>query len=303
MSVRALPGRAETISDGVIRRTRAQRVLRQVKRRPIETAGLLVILGVVFMAVFADVIAPSNYAAQDFASRLQPMSAQHFFGTDSLGRDVFSRIIYGARTSMMASTMGVLISGLIGGLLGITSGYAGGWFDLLEQRVTDSIRSVPLLLMAMILIIALSGRLPSLFLVSLALGLIGATTINRVVRGSTLAVKESPYVEAATSLGASGVRVVLRHIFPNVLAPLIVACSIQFGAFITAEAALSFLGLGVQPPMPSWGGMLSADGRAFFLRAPWLAIFPGVAISLTVLATNLVGDALRDILDPRQRGS
>ena len=300
MSVRALPGRAETVSDGVIHLTRKARTVRLVRRRPIETLGLLIILSVVFMALFADLIAPAGFAAQDFASRLMGPSGAHFFGTDSLGRDVFSRIIYGARTSMMASSAGVLISGTLGGVFGVSSGFIGGKFDLTLQRITDSIHSVPLLLMAMIIIVALGA---SLFNVSLALGLIGATTVNRIVRGSTLAVKASPYVEAATSLGATPSRIVARHILPNVLAPLIVVSSIQFGAFITAEAALSFLGLGVPPPMPSWGGMLSADGRAFFLKAPWLAIFPGVAISLTVLATNLVGDALRDILDPRQRGS
>jgi len=300
MSVRALPARPETVAGGVPQLSRKYRAWRLVKRRPIETVGLLIILNVVFMAIFADVIAPAHYAAQDFVVRLQGPSTAHFFGTDSLGRDAFSRVVYGARTSMMASSAGVLISGTLGGLLGLTSGFVGGKFDLTLQRITDSIHSVPLLLMAMIMIVALGS---SLFNVSLALGLIGATTVNRIVRGSTLAVKASPYVEAAISLGASSPRVIGRHVFPNILAPLIVVSSIQFGAFITAEASLSFLGLGVPPPMPSWGGMLSADGRAFFLNAPWLAIFPGIAISTTVLATNLVGDALRDILDPRQRGA
>lgn len=302
MSVQAAP--AGAISSSLpAQRSFASRFLRQARRRPIESAGGLVLLLVVVLALFAGFIAPFDYAAQDFGARLEGPSAAHFFGTDSLGRDVFSRIVWGARTSMLASTSGVFLSGVVGALLGVSSGFFGGKYDLVLQRVTDGIHSVPLLLLAMLLVVAIGNKLPSLLTVAIALGLVGSTTVNRVVRGSTLAVKAMPYVEAATSLGATSTRIVRRHILPNVMAPLIVALSVQFGAFITAEASLSFLGLGVQPPMPSWGGMLSAEGRSYFKQAPWLAMFPGIAISLTVLAANLVGDALRDVLDPRQRGS
>lgn len=303
MSVQAAPVDASAASTLPAQRSFAWRFMRQVRRRPIESAGGIVILSVIIFAAGAGFIAPYDYAAQDFAARLQGPSWAHFFGTDSLGRDVFSRVVYGARTSILASTSGVLLSGVVGGLLGVSSGFLGGKFDLVLQRVTDGIHSIPLLLLAMLLVVAIGSKLPSLVTVAIALGLVGSTTVNRVVRGSTLAVKAMPYVEAAISLGASSPRIVARHVLPNVMAPLIVALSVQFGAFITAEASLSFLGLGVQPPIPSWGGMLSAEGRSFFKQAPWLALFPGIAISLTVLAANLVGDALRDVLDPRQRGS
>ena len=303
MSAQAAPVGASISSTAPAARSRTSRVLRQIRRRPIESVGGVILILVVLTAMFAGFIAPFDYAAQEFGARLEGPSGAHFFGTDSLGRDVFSRVVFGARTSMLASTSGVLLSGIMGALLGVSSGFLGGKFDLVLQRVTDGIHSVPLLLLAMLLVVAIGSKLPSLLTVAIALGLVGSTTVNRVVRGSTLAVKAMPYVEAATSLGATSQRIVLRHILPNVMAPLIVALSVQFGAFITAEASLSFLGLGVQPPMPSWGGMLSAEGRSFFKQAPWLALFPGVAISLTVLAANLVGDALRDILDPRQRGS
>ena len=303
MSVQAAPIGASISSNLPAQRSRWSRFMRQVRRRPIESAGGIVLVLVVFTAVAAGFIAPFDYAAQEFGVRLEGPNAAHFFGTDSLGRDVFSRVIYGARTSMLASTSGVLLSGILGTMMGLSSGFLGGKFDLVLQRVTDGVHSIPLLLLAMLLVVAIGSKLPSLVTVAIALGLVGSTTVNRVIRGSTLAVKAMPYVEAATSLGATSTRTVMRHILPNVMAPLIVALSVQFGAFITAEASLSFLGLGVQPPIPSWGGMLSAEGRSFFKQAPWLAIFPGVAISLTVLAANLVGDALRDVLDPRQRGS
>ncbi|MSQ31478.1 MAG: ABC transporter permease [Dehalococcoidia bacterium] len=282
------------------RKTRSERIWRLIRRRPVDAIGAVFVLFTIFTAIFADAMAPTGYAEQDFASRLMAPSAAHWFGTDSLGRDVLSRIIYGARTSMVASTIAVVVSGVLGGVLGVTSGFFGGRFDLVVQRICDSFDTVPLLLMAMLLIVAFGG---SLINVALALGLVGSMRVNRVARGSTLSVINTPYLEAAVSLGATSNRLMWRHILPNVMAALIVTLSIQFGGFIIAEAGLSFLGLGVPPPYPSWGGMLSADGRAHFLRAPWLAIAPGIVISVTVLATNLVGDAMRDILDPRQRGA
>ena len=282
------------------RTTRSERILRLIRRRPLDAIGAVFVVATVFTAIFADLISPFGYAEQEFSVRLMGPSTAHWLGTDSLGRDVFSRIIYGARTSMVASTVATIVSGIIGGFLGVTSGFIGGKYDLIVQRICDSFHTIPLLLMAMILIVAFGG---SLLNVALALGLVGSMRVDRVIRGSTLAVANTPYVEAAISLGASRNRLMWSHILPNVMAGLIVTLSIQFGGYIIAEAGLSFLGLGVPPPYPSWGGMLSTDGRAFFLRAPWLAVAPGVVISLVVLATNLVGDAMRDILDPRQRGA
>ncbi len=299
MSVQAAPVGFGLASGVPAPRSGIERFIGQVRRRPIEAVGGVVVILVVITAFAAGMIAPYGFADLG-KERLAFPSGTHLFGTDSLGRDIFSRVVYGARTSILASTSGVVISAVLGTVIGVSSGFFGGKFDLVVQRITDGIHSIPLLMLALLLVVALGS---SLFNVALALGLVGSTTVNRVIRGSTLAVKSTPYVEAALSLGATQTRIIQRHILPNVMAPLIVALSVQFGAFITAEASLSFLGLGVPPPTPSWGGMLSAEGRAYFREAPWLAIFPGIAISVTVLGANLVGDALRDILDPRQRGS
>ena len=270
------------------------------RRRPIEFVALVVLAAVVLSAMFADVIAPTHYSEPDFTARLEGPSGAHLLGTDNLGRDVLSRVIYGARTSIVASTMAVLISGVFGTFLGLLSGYVGGKFDLVMQRIADAITPVPLILMAMVMIVAMGASLVN---VALALGFVGAMRVNRVMRGATLSVKQNPYVEAATSIGATHRRILVRHILPNTLANLIVLSSVQFAGFVLAEASLSFLGLGVPPPIPSWGGMLSGEGRAYFLVAPWLGIVPGVAISLMVLAANIAGDGLRDALDPRLRGS
>ena len=270
------------------------------RRRPVDALAATALLCVVLLAIVPNIVAPAHYTTQDFTITLAAPSGSHLFGTDALGRDIFSRIVYGARTSMIASTVAVLISAGLGIVVGLSSGYVGGKLDLTVQRITDGLMSVPLLLMALIVIVMLGTGLLN---VALALGLVGAMRVNRVIRGSTIAVKGTTYIEAALTVGCTSSRIVIRHVLPNVMAPLIVISSVQFGTFITAEAALSFLGLGVPPPNPSWGGMLSAEGRTYFLEAPWLAIFPGVAISITVLAANLIGDALRDLLDPRMRGS
>lgn len=282
------------------RRGWTSKALSYPRRRPIEFVAIAVLAMVVVSALGADVIAPTHYSDPDFTARLQAPSGGHLFGTDNLGRDVLSRVIYGARTSIMASTLAVLISGVLGTTIGLVSGYVGGKFDLVVQRITDSITPVPLILMAMVMIVAMGA---SLLNVALALGFVGAMRVNRVMRGATLSVQQNPYVEAAISIGATAPRILLKHILPNTLANLIVLSSVQFAGFVLAEASLSFLGLGIPPPTPSWGGMLSGEGRAYFLVAPWLGIVPGVAISLTVLAANIAGDGLRDALDPRLRGA
>lgn len=279
---------------------RLTRFASHVRTRPFEVVAWLVIAVVVVCAIGADVIAPWHYSEPDYTARLQSPNAEHWFGTDNLGRDAFSRVIYGARTSMVASSIAVLLSAIAGTSIGMLSGYIGGKFDIIVQRISDSLLPIPLLLMAMVMVIALGSGLIN---VAIALGIVGTMRANRIMRGATMAVKVAPFVEAATSLGCTQTRVLSRHILPNVMAPLIVLCTTTFAQFILAEAALSFLGLGVPPPTPSWGGLLSGEGRALFQQAPWLGIAPGVAISITVLAVNILGDALRDTLDPRLRGS
>ena len=279
-------------------RGRVSAFLRFVRRKPLAAAGGLIIIGMVLMAVFADQIAPRRYDKQDIVSRLEAPSSRFVLGTDDLGRDLLSRIIYGARISLAVSIGAVALGLLHGSFWGILSGYAGGRTDLIIQRIMDGVLSIPLLLMAMVIVTALGA---SLMNVILAMGLVLTPTVNRVVRGAVLSVKELPYVDAARSIGATPGRIILQHVLRNIAAPLIVISTINLGSAIITESSLSFLGMGVPPPYPTWGGMLSSTGRTFLQDAPWLAIFPGVAIFLTVMSFNLLGDGLRDALDPRER--
>jgi peptide/nickel transport system permease protein len=252
------------------------------------------------LAAGAEWIAPYDYDEADIFSRLKPPSGAHWLGTDNLGRDVLSRVIFGARVSMLVGVGGVAL-GLLGAtVVGLASGYFGGRLDILAQRVVDAFMCFPLLLVALT-IMALLG--PGLVNVILTLGLVLAVRDSRVIRAAVLGVKANPYVEAARALGATHGAMIGRHILPNIFAPLIILATVNIGAVILIEAALSFLGFGVPPPRPSWGGMLSGAGLVHMLRAPWLALWPGVALSLAVFGANMVGDALRDLLDPRLRGT
>jgi peptide/nickel transport system permease protein len=252
------------------------------------------------LAAGAEWIAPYDYDEADIFSRLKPPSGAHWLGTDNLGRDVLSRVIFGARVSMLVGVGGVAL-GLLGATaVGLASGYFGGRLDILAQRVVDAFMCFPLLLVALT-IMALLG--PGLANVILTLGLVLAVRDSRVIRGAVLGVKANLYVEAARALGATHGAMIGRHILPNIFAPLIILATVNIGAVILIEAALSFLGFGVPPPRPSWGGMLSGAGLVHMLRAPWLALWPGVALSLAVFGANMVGDALRDLLDPRLRGT
>jgi peptide/nickel transport system permease protein len=221
-------------------------------------------------------------------------------GSDNLGRDIWSRVVYGARISVTVGFGAVLIANVLAAGIGITSGYLGGKYDLCVQRVVDAWQSFPFLVV-ILSIMAVLG--PGLLNIIIALGFLGAANASRVVRGATVSVAQNVYIEAARALGAGHLRVMARHILPNVAATIIVWATIGLGAFILAESALSFLGFGVPPPYPSWGGMLSGSGRSFFSQAPWMAIYPGLAISLAVFGFNMLGDALRDVLDPRLRGA
>ena len=271
-----------------------------LRRKPLGALGGVLLLAMVGLAFFGGWVAPYGYDDVDVFSRLRPASGSHWLGTDNLGRDLLSRIIHGARVSMAVGFGGVAL-GLAGAtLVGLLSGYFGGRVDILVQRVVDAFMCFPLLLVALT-IMALLG--PGLVNVILTLGLVLAVRDSRVIRSAVLTVKTNLYVESARALGAGHGAMIVRHIFPNIVAPIIILATVNLGAVILIEAALSFLGFGVPPPHPSWGGMLSGAGLVHMLRAPWLALWPGVALSLAVFGANMLGDALRDVLDPRLRGT
>ncbi|MBR0869698.1 ABC transporter permease [Bradyrhizobium tropiciagri] len=269
------------------------------QRHVLGTVGLTIMVLFVCTALFADLISRYDPLSVDSAHRLAPPSALHWFGTDSFGRDVWSRIIHGARISLAVGIGSTALGATLGVIVGLTSGYLSGWVDLVFQRVTDILQSLPLLVLALVMTAALG---PSLQNVILAIAIPLIPTVARVIRANTLALREQPFVEAAKSIGMSEMRIALRHVLPNTIAPLIVLATAQLGSTILTEASLSFLGLGIPEPYPSWGRMLSESAAEYVRVAPWLVIFPGIAISLAVFGTNLFGDALRDILDPRQRG-
>jgi peptide/nickel transport system permease protein len=269
------------------------------QRYVLGTAGLVILAMFVLTAIFADFIGRFSPLAVDSAHALAPPGAQHWLGTDSFGRDVWSRIIHGARISLAVGIGSTAIGSAIGVTIGLASGYLSGWVDLVFQRIIDMLQALPLLVLALVMTAALGPSLPNT-IIAIAIPLI--PSVARVVRANTLALRELPFVEAAKSIGMSEVRIALRHVLPNTLAPLIVLGTAQLGSTILTEASLSFLGLGIPEPYPSWGRMLSESAAEYVRTAPWLVIFPGLAISLVVFGTNLLGDALRDILDPRQRG-
>jgi peptide/nickel transport system permease protein len=226
-------------------------------------------------------------------------SAQFWMGTDNLGRDIWSRVVYGARISVTVGFATVALTTLLATVVGISSAYLGGAYDILVQRVVDAWISFPALVIVLSLLAALG---PGLLNLIIALSILGAAGASRVIRGAALSTMQNPYVEAARALGSGHSRIIVWHVLPNVMATVIILATIGLGTVILAESALSFLGFGIPPPYPSWGGMLSGSGRSFMYRAPWMALFPGAAISLAVFGFNMFGDALRDLLDPRLRG-
>jgi len=259
--------------------------------------GALIILALVLVAVFAELVAPHSYSDQDLSKSLLPPLQGGLLGTDQFGRDLLSRLIYGSRASIEVGLIATGISIIIGTSLGAMAGYLGGWFDYLTEALVAITWAFPTVLMALFLVSVLG---PSLINVMLAVGLVNWAAYTRVVRSQVLALKEADFVLAARLSGVQTWRLVFRHLVPNALSPVIVMASLGMANAILTEAALSFLGLGIQPPTPSWGSIL-ADARSFLTMAPWLSIFPGVAIMLTVLGFNLLGDGLRDVMDPRSR--
>jgi peptide/nickel transport system permease protein len=282
---------AETIE------TPTARTIRRFKRRKGALFALVIIAIFVAGAVLAPLISPYDPDLQTWTAVRKAPSALHWFGTDDVGRDVLARVIYGARASLLAGVISVAIALLVGVPIGLISGYLGGFVDALFSRITDALLACPFLILA----IALAAFLgPSLGNAMIAIGVTTTPIFMRLTRGQVMAVKVEDYVEAARAVGNPHWRIALIHILPNILPALLVQATLSIAAAIIAEAALSFLGLGQQPPAPSWGSMLNAAQR-FLVTAPWLAIWPGLAIFLTVLSFNLVGDGLRDALDPRSR--
>jgi peptide/nickel transport system permease protein len=277
--------------------TPAQRALRRLFARKGAMAGLFVIVAFIALAVFAPLIVPYDPVATSWSLVRKPPSALHWFGTDDLGRDILARVIFGARASLVAGAISVGIALSIGVPFGLLAGYRGGFVDALISRITDAMLACPFLILA----IALAAFLgPSLGNAMIAIGVSTTPVFIRLTRGQTIGVKVEDYVEAARAIGNPPWRVALFHILPNILPALLVQATLSIAAAIIAEAALSFLGLGQQPPSPSWGSMLNSAQR-FLTNAPWMALWPGLAIFLVVLSFNLIGDGLRDALDPRQR--
>jgi peptide/nickel transport system permease protein len=270
------------------------------RKKPLGALGGVIVVGMLLMTVFAERIAPYDYDESIRGARMKPPGATHWLGTDNLGRDMWSRIVFGARVSVTVGFAAIGLGILLATVLGITSGYFGGAYDLVTQRIVDAWMSFPYLVI-ILSVMAVLG--PGLLNVILSLALIVAAINSRVIRGATIGTAQNAFVEAARALGASHSRILLRHILPNVTATIIIVATIGLGGVILAESALSFLGFGVPPPYPSWGAMLSGSGRTYMFRAPWMAVWPGVAISLAVFGFNMLGDALRDVLDPRLRGS
>jgi peptide/nickel transport system permease protein len=277
-------------------RTRRRRILRRrFLRRPMAVAGLVVVLGFVVVAIFAPLLAPYGAAATDFNALLAHPSGKHLLGTDALGRDELSRIIWGARASMQAGFFSTLLALAVAVPIGMVAGYYRGWVDTVIARITDVLLAFPFLILGVGLAAILG---PSLLNATLALGIGAVPALVRIARGEMLSLREEDYVPAAIANGANDATIIFRHILPNMTSTLIVQATVTIPQAIVGEAVLSFLGLGVQPPTPSWGTLLQ-DAQSYLAQAPRLAVFPGLAIVLAALSFNLLGDGLRDILDPR----
>ncbi len=291
--------RPASASDLAPRLTAPEAVVDFFRTKPLGAAGGLIILAMLAAAVFAGVLAPYDPYQPDYGAQFARPSAEHWFGTDEFGRDVLTRILYGAQIALFVGFTASLAGCTIGGLLGVTSAYAGGTVDLLSERLMDVLLAFPQLILALAVASILGPAVPNV-VIAVAIPIIPRAA--RVVRATALSVKENVYVEAVSALGATRRRVVLQHILPNVVAPYIIMVTAQLGGAILAEAALSYLGLGAAEPTPSWGLMLSGSASAYAEKAPWIALFPGIAISLAVFGFNLFGDSLRDALDPKLRG-
>ena len=289
---------AELVRAGANVSTRLSAFLHLCRRYPLGAVGTAIVFVFVLAAVFADVVSPHDHLQTSAPLSLLAPNAEHPMGADMMGRDMLSRIIHGARISLAVGVFSVLLGGGLGVAIGLMCGFLMGWFDLIVQRIVDIMQTLPLLVMALVMAASLG---PSLENTIIAISIPLVPDVARVVRSSTLAIREMPFIEAARAAGMTEIRIALKQILPNIMAPLIVIGTAQLGSAILVEASLSFLGLGIPEPYPSWGRMLSESAAEYVRTAPWLVIFPGLAISAAVFGVNLMGDAIRDILDPRQR--
>lgn len=289
---------AELKKAGANVSTRWQAIKFLARRYPLGAVGAVIILGFIATALLANWITPYDPTATNARASLAVPGAAYWLGADFMGRDILSRIIGGAQISLAVGIGATTLGLMVGIPVGLASGYFGGWLDLIVQRLIDIMQSLPLLVTALVMAASLG---PSLRNTIIAIAIPLVPSIARIVRSNTLALKEMPFVEAARAIGITETWIATRHVLPNTLAPLIVLATAQFGSAILVEASLSFLGLGVPEPYPSWGRMLSESAAEYMRTAPWLVIFPGIAISLVVFGANLLGDALRDMLDPRMR--
>ncbi len=274
-------------------------LIRLVKEKPLGTVGLVITLALLFTGIFANFLAPYGMNEQFTEDLLLAPSARYWLGTDNLGRDLLSRVIFGARVSVIIGLTASILATFNSVWIGLMCGYIGGKFDLIVQRFVDAWMCLPGLIFLMVIMSLIT---PSMMTIIVALGVLGGFAGSRTIRGLTLSTKENVYVQAAVAVGCPTSRILIRHILPNIMAPIIIIFSATVPGIILTEASLSFLGFGIPPPTPSWGGMLSGSGRRFMFEAPWLVIWPGLALSIVVYGINMFGDAVRDILDPRLRG-
>lgn len=272
---------------------------RLVKEKPLGTIGAAIFLVLLLVGIFADLLAPYGFNQLLPGMALKGPSPEHWLGMDNLGRDLLSRIIFGARLSVIVAFGATSLSIVISVLIGLTTGYFGGKYDLVMQRFVDAWMAFPGLI---VLIVAVSLIGAGMGQIIVVLGLQFGIAGSRIIRGAVVSTKENVYVQASRSIGSTNSRTLYRHILPNIMAPIIILFTTRLGAVVLSEASLSFLGLGIPPPAPSWGGMLSGSGRTYMFLAPWLAIWPGLALTIVVYAVNVFGDAMRDLLDPRLRG-
>jgi len=284
--------------ERALRRSAWQKMASFCVREPMGTLGLILVLLMAFAAATADWLAPFDPTSNDFGAMTEPPSWEHLLGTDPFGRDVFSRILFGAQTAMIVGFTCAFLGGFAGLVIGVASAYFGGWFDMVLQRVLDVLMAFPLIILALA-VVAIFGTGVENVIMAITIPLIPRCA--RVVRSSALAIREVPYVDAARACGFGHWRIIMRHMIPNVMAPFLIVLTAFVGQAILAEASLSYLGLGVQEPTPAWGLMLQGGAEEFASTAPWVAIFPGLAIALTVFGISLFGDALRDALDPKLR--
>lgn len=285
------------MSEQIKKRNRSQvgEVWKRLRKNKLAVLGLVVLAIVILLAIFADFIIPYDYSYQDYSATFQSPSWEHWFGTDNYGRDILSRIIYGTRVSLQIGFISLLGGAFVGCVLGAIAGYFGGWIDTIIMRCSDVLMAIPRIVLAITIASVLGSGLTNAVI---AVAVSSIPNFARVVRASTLTVKDQEFIEAAHCIGASNSRIIAHHIFPNVLAPIIVQATLGVGTAIILAASLSFLGLGVQPPTPEWGSML-ATARTYMRDYPYMVIFPGMAIMTVVLALNLFGDGLRDALDPK----